>query len=171
MTPRFWVFALILFALWFYYEKHIDIFNDTWNWAYERIQKLGWFLGITIVLYILFFQKGILGDIFKSISAIDNDPRLNRVSTLGFHINGHGGDHRMPGIRTKQKRNVSGLLKKKVAASQQWKCGSCNTVLDETYEVDHKVALEHGGTNDPSNLWALCPHCHRKKTVNERIFT
>jgi 5-methylcytosine-specific restriction endonuclease McrA len=120
------------------------------------------------LLYVLFFQKGVVGKIFRSIASIDNDPRLNRVSTVGFTSTRPGYDHRMPGTRTNYRRNVSALLKKKVAASQQWKCATCNNMLDETYEVDHVIALEHGGSNDPSNLRALCPHCHRKKTVEER---
>jgi hypothetical protein len=70
---------------------------------------------------------------------------------------------------TREKRNVSGLLKKKIAASQEWKCGSCAALLDETYEVDHKLALFQGGTNEPDNLVALCPNCHRHKTVEERL--
>ena len=70
---------------------------------------------------------------------------------------------------TKEKRNVTGLMKKKVAAGQQWKCGSCAATLDETYEVDHKLALFKGGSNDMSNLVALCPNCHRRKTVDERL--
>ena len=70
---------------------------------------------------------------------------------------------------TKEKRNVSGLLKKKIAASQEWKCGNCKSLLDETYEVDHKKALFQGGTNEPENLVALCPNCHRHKTVEERL--
>jgi hypothetical protein len=70
---------------------------------------------------------------------------------------------------TKEKRNVSALLKKKIAAAQQWKCGACSGLLDETYEVDHKLALFQGGTNEPENLVALCPNCHRKKTVEERL--
>jgi 5-methylcytosine-specific restriction protein A len=70
---------------------------------------------------------------------------------------------------TREKRNVSNLMKKKVAASQGWKCGKCGELLDETYEVDHKVALYKGGSNDMSNLVGLCPHCHRAKTVEERL--
>lgn len=70
---------------------------------------------------------------------------------------------------TKEKRNVTGLMKKRVAASQSWKCGTCNSTLDETYEVDHRLALFNGGSNDMSNLVALCPGCHRKKTVEERL--
>ena len=69
----------------------------------------------------------------------------------------------------REKRNVTGLMKKKVAASQEWKCGHCKATLDETYEVDHIKALFNGGSNDQSNLVALCPHCHRKKTVEERL--
>jgi 5-methylcytosine-specific restriction endonuclease McrA len=60
-------------------------------------------------------------------------------------------------------------MKKKIAASQEWKCGSCKSLLDETYEVDHKLALFQGGTNEPENLVALCPNCHRHKTVEERL--
>ena len=70
---------------------------------------------------------------------------------------------------TREKRNVSALQKKKVAARQEWKCGMCKSLLDETYEVDHIVALFNGGSNDESNLVGLCPHCHRKKSVDERI--
>jgi hypothetical protein len=70
---------------------------------------------------------------------------------------------------TKEKRNVTGLMKKKIAASQEWKCGNCKSLLDETYEVDHIKALFQGGTNEPENLVALCPNCHRHKTVEERL--
>jgi hypothetical protein len=72
-------------------------------------------------------------------------------------------------VRTSSKRSVSGLMKKKVAADQSWKCGHCAAVLDESYEVDHKLALDYGGTNDRSNLIALCRNCHGKKTMAERI--
>lgn len=70
---------------------------------------------------------------------------------------------------SREKRNVTGLQKKKTAADQGWRCGSCQKMLDATYEVDHRVALFQGGTNDPSNLVALCPQCHRTKTVAERL--
>jgi hypothetical protein len=66
-------------------------------------------------------------------------------------------------------RNVTALQKKKVAASQEWKCGHCMSILDASYEVDHIVALYRGGTNSETNLVALCRNCHGKKTVNERL--
>ena len=67
------------------------------------------------------------------------------------------------------KRCVSEAKKKYVAASQQWKCAMCSNILDATYEVDHKVDLQYGGTNHVSNLAALCPNCHRKKTMKSHL--
>jgi 5-methylcytosine-specific restriction endonuclease McrA len=73
------------------------------------------------------------------------------------------------GSSTREKRNVTGLMKKKVAADQEWRCGHCKAMLDATYEVDHIQALFQGGTNERENLVALCPNCHRAKTVKERL--
>jgi hypothetical protein len=66
-------------------------------------------------------------------------------------------------------RQVSQLMKKQVAAKQQWKCGHCQSILDASYEVDHILALYRGGSNSEENLVALCRNCHGKKTVNERL--
>jgi hypothetical protein len=65
------------------------------------------------------------------------------------------------------KRNVSSLTKKMVASNQQWKCGSCSQTLDYTYEIDHHIPLFKGGSNEVSNLIALCRNCHGKKTLLE----
>ena len=67
------------------------------------------------------------------------------------------------------KRSVSETKKKYVAAQQDWKCGDCNTKLDHTFEIDHKVRLEYGGGNDVQNLIALCRNCHGKKTAMENM--
>jgi hypothetical protein len=71
--------------------------------------------------------------------------------------------------KPKLARQVSPLLKKKVAAAQAWRCGHCKEILDASYEVDHIIALFKGGTNDEKNLIALCRNCHGKKTVIERL--
>lgn len=70
-----------------------------------------------------------------------------------------------------KQRSVSQLLKKQIAARQQWKCGHCLSILDASYEVDHVLALYKGGTNEDTNLVALCRNCHGKKTVNERLYS
>lgn len=64
-------------------------------------------------------------------------------------------------------RKVSNLTKKKVASCQEWKCKSCSSLLDECFEIDHIICIKDGGSNEESNLQALCPNCHRKKTNND----
>lgn len=67
------------------------------------------------------------------------------------------------------KRSVSETKKKYVASRQEWKCGHCDAQLDHTFEIDHKIRLEYGGTNEVSNLIALCRNCHGKKTASENM--
>ena len=67
------------------------------------------------------------------------------------------------------KRSVSETKKKYVASMQDWKCGQCNSKLTHTFEVDHKIRLEHGGGNDVTNLVALCRECHGEKTAMENM--
>ena len=67
------------------------------------------------------------------------------------------------------KRSVSETKKKYVAYSQGWTCNFCNKVLDHTYEIDHKVELRNGGTNETTNLVALCAGCHRLKTASNYL--
>ena len=42
-------------------------------------------------------------------------------------------------------------------------------MLDNTYEVDHVIPLYKGGTNDLTNLEALCRNCHGKKTFKDKM--
>lgn len=35
-------------------------------------------------------------------------------------------------------------------------------------EVDHRIPLSEGGSNDLDNLWLLCRNCHKAKTASER---
>jgi len=67
------------------------------------------------------------------------------------------------------KRSVSETKKKYVASMQNWKCGECSTQLNAWFEVDHRTRLEYGGSNEVSNLVALCRECHGKKTAMENM--
>ena len=67
------------------------------------------------------------------------------------------------------KRSVSETKKKYVAANQNWTCGDCSKKLNAWFEIDHKVRLEHGGSNHIDNLVALCRECHGKKTTIENL--
>ena len=67
------------------------------------------------------------------------------------------------------KRSVSETKKKYVASMQDWTCGQCKKKLTHTFEIDHKIRLEHGGGNDVTNLVALCRECHGEKTAMENM--
>ena len=67
------------------------------------------------------------------------------------------------------KRSVSETKKKYVAAQQGWNCGACKKQLPAWFEVDHKIRLDNGGSNNVDNLIALCRDCHGKKTAFENL--
>lgn len=67
------------------------------------------------------------------------------------------------------KRCVNTLTKKRVAAAAKWTCAVCKTMVDEFYEIDHRVPLHLGGSNAFENLDLLCWRCHKEKTMRERI--
>ena len=67
------------------------------------------------------------------------------------------------------KRSVSETKKKYVASCQNWKCGNCSQQLNHTFEIDHKLRLEYGGSNEVENLVALCRNCHGNKTAMENM--
>ena len=67
------------------------------------------------------------------------------------------------------KRSVSETKKKYVASRQNWICGKCSQQLNHTFEIDHKMRLEYGGTNEVDNLIALCRNCHGEKTAMENM--
>ena len=83
-------------------------------------------------------------------------------NVMGMNGNGIGNGN-------KNKRSVSETKKKYVAAQQGWKCGSCQNQLSAWFEVDHKIRLENGGSNNVENLVALCRECHGKKTAFEKF--
>jgi 5-methylcytosine-specific restriction protein A len=64
-------------------------------------------------------------------------------------------------------RRVTERVKKRIAAAQRWKCAQCDAMLDATYQIDHRIPLWQGGSNEPDNLQALCPNCHATKTQAE----
>jgi 5-methylcytosine-specific restriction enzyme A len=72
---------------------------------------------------------------------------------------------------TRQVNRVTPLHKKMVASQQKWKCMHCNALLDYSYEIDHIQPLYQGGTNDLSNLQALCRNCHGRKTLSSTAGT
>jgi hypothetical protein len=106
--------------------------------------------------------------------------KTNWTADSGKYIGGGSidGNGKYPIIEVQQmrqptgqmhKRSVSETKKKYVSAQQGWKCGHCHQQLSATFEVDHKIPLYKGGSNDVSNLVSLCANCHRNKTAMDRM--
>lgn len=89
-----------------------------------------------------------------------------RITKSGVPVlDSNGEEHKVKAT----KRSVSETKKKYVAAQQGWKCGNCAKQLPAWFEVDHKIRLEHGGSNHIDNLVALCRDCHGEKTAMENL--
>lgn len=69
-------------------------------------------------------------------------------------------------------RRISGntrlALKRRLYGRDGGRCCMCARVVDlDESELDHRVALQFGGSNDESNMWTLCTGCHRAKSARE----
>jgi hypothetical protein len=93
----------------------------------------------------------------------------NLISPLLSYKSEERGSDRLTQNSKTHKRSVSETKKKFVASNQNWKCGDCKDKLTAWFEVDHTIRLDQGGSNDISNLIALCRNCHGKKTSLENI--
>jgi 5-methylcytosine-specific restriction endonuclease McrA len=98
---------------------------------------------------------------------INNNNPLNPSNTP--YVNSSGVKRMLQSGKGSTKRSVSETKKKFVASQQNWKCGECQKQLTAWFEVDHKIRLEYGGSNEVSNLVALCRECHGEKTAMENM--
>jgi hypothetical protein len=106
----------------------------------------------------------------KSFTDTNQDIYMNGGAMGDSNGSNNAGVNRMMmSGRGTTKRSVSETKKKFVAANQNWLCGDCKRQLPAWFEVDHVIALHNGGSNEVSNLVALCRDCHGKKTAMDRL--
>jgi len=66
--------------------------------------------------------------------------------------------------RRRSSRLIPGSIKYNVLSMAKGRCELCGIPKEErALEVDHILPRNHGGTNDPSNLQALCYQCNAMK--------
>lgn len=112
-------------------------------------------------------SKDLLTPIFSMVEKSQvNTKEVPRGDPNGFP---NGLPNGYPNTPQRVKRSVSESRKKYVASNQGWKCKKCNQILDATFEIDHVIELQYGGSNEVSNLEALCRNCHGKKSMMNRI--
>jgi len=102
-------------------------------------------------------------------ASYDNSMPILNVSNPGGGRQAYAESRVMSSGSKSTKRSVSETKKKWVAAKQNWRCGTCQKQLPPWFEVDHKIRLEHGGSNHVDNLVALCRDCHGEKTAIENL--
>ena len=66
-----------------------------------------------------------------------------------------------------KRKKISKEARQHVVNKQENACGMCKLVLTPYFEIDHIVGLQFGGTDDESNLMALCRECHAMKSIAE----
>jgi len=77
-------------------------------------------------------------------------------------------------IRTKYFDELKGRIKfskefkQLVLNKSENKCACCKCKLEDKFHIDHIKPLLNNGTNELSNLQALCIGCHMDKTANEQ---
>lgn len=71
---------------------------------------------------------------------------------------------------TRKTKNLLFRERLEAGARQDWKCFLCTAKLPVMYHTDHIVSKARGGSNDPSNLQAICPNCHAHKTLRNREY-
>ena len=70
------------------------------------------------------------------------------------------------------RRKLGEPARRQIAQGQMWKCAGEACVLAgdlQEYDIDHVIPLWRGGIDEPANMQALCPACHRRKTNQERL--
>jgi len=78
---------------------------------------------------------------------------------------------RVTPLRTDARRITGAALqnlRRLIYARDGGRCRLCGCAVEfNAYELDHRVALQFGGSNDTANLWALCKPCHVAKSARE----
>ena len=70
--------------------------------------------------------------------------------------------------KTQDKRKkINKKTRQLIADKQKNACGECKLALTPYFELDHIIGLQFGGTDEESNLMALCRECHAKKSIGE----
>ena len=66
-----------------------------------------------------------------------------------------------------KRKHIKKGTRQKIVDKQGNLCGDCKLTLTPFFQIDHVIGIQFGGTDEESNLMALCCECHAKKSVTE----
>ncbi len=66
-----------------------------------------------------------------------------------------------------KRRNIKKEVRQNIVDKQEKTCGECKKELTPYFQIDHIIGLQFGGSNEESNLMALCCECHAIKSITE----
>jgi len=173
MKPSFLI--IIITALLAYNTYYDNYLIKTFT-TYQKYYKMAGIIILGIGFYIV-VQRNPKESVntmnalnqYINVMPIDKNSKDLITPFLTYNKKEERGTNRLLQNSRTHKRSVSETKKKFVASNQNWCCGDCKEKLPAWFEVDHKQRLDQGGSNDISNLVALCRNCHGKKTSLENI--
>lgn len=178
MNIKLWIIIICSVVLYnIYYEKNMLAKLNKYKKYYKMlIVIIMGFGALSIVNKSPKMSYDNMKTLKEFIQVMPIDKQSKDMLTPFLSSNSHSASREQASIRKIEssgskgtKRSVSETKKKYVASQQNWMCNKCNQKLNHTFEVDHKVRLEYGGTNEVSNLEALCRECHGQKTSFENF--
>ena len=117
-----------------------------------------------------------IGDLAKDALEDESFPietdSLKRIRTHLFNI--HACDEAIQALseafdeyKSKSRSDISVTLRFEIFRADKYKCQICGAEAKDgaKLEVDHKIPVSKGGSNDRDNLWTLCFKCNRVKGV------
>ena len=173
MKPSFLI--IIITALLAYNTYYDNYLIKTFT-TYQKYYKMAGIIILGIGFYIV-VQRNPKESVntmnalnqYINVMPIDKNSKDLITPFLTYNKKEERGTNRLLQNSRTHKISVSETKKKFVASNQNWCCGDCKEKLPAWFEVDHKQRLDQGGSNDISNLVALCRNCHGKKTSLENI--
>jgi uncharacterized protein YozE (UPF0346 family) len=126
-----------------------------------------------------FKRKDPIGDLARDIESDPSFPRTsNSFETLRSHLIQMQAipealvalDEGWREFKAKRKvrSGISAALRFVIFKKDKYSCCICGGSAQDGHrlEVDHKVPVSKGGSNEEENLWTLCFNCNRGKGVN-----
>ena len=145
------------------FYNQIAILTSSYGWQFKL------FIIFALFIAFLWCPTNYLEKILSVGKKIRSGNVEDFVGNAEWLINNYDAEQLDAYQKNNEKRNVNGYMKKFVASNQKWTCKHCQNILDASYEIDHIIPLYKGGTNDATNLVALCRNCHGVKTTKERM--